>query len=263
MKKRPDIIVINKVRYFQKFTVHQRVQSIIQLLSVALLGLTGLPLRYADHAWAQEIYATFGGPAMAPTIHRTAGTVLLCVFVYHTLYWIVSFYKNDIKYQIKERRLTLKTFLKAFFSQTMIFNKKDLQDIRDHFKYIFFISAQKARHERIMWKEKFEYFAQYWGITVIGLAGLALWWHDELSHVFPGIVLNAAYIMHSYEALLAVLFLIFIHWYHEYYSPEKFPVPTGFFSGYISEYQMAHEHYDRYVILMTEAGLHAEIKPHH
>lgn len=263
MQKRPDILVKNNVRYFQKHTVHQRVQSIIQIGSVLVLALTGLPLRYAEYDWAVQLYTFFGGPEVAPNIHRAAGTILVSVFIYHTVYWMVKLYVNDIRYLIKDGNLNFKTFLKAFLSQAMIMDKADFKSVADHFKYIFFITNKPAQYDRIMWKDKFEYYAQYWGITVIGLAGLALWWRDEVSHILPGIVFNAAYIMHSYEALLAVLFLFFIHWYHEYYCPEKFPIPTGFFSGYVSENQMIHEHYARYEKLMTEAGLDSEIKKHH
>jgi len=263
MNRRPNIITINNVRYFQKHTATQRLQTIIQIMSVTMLGLTGLPLRYSENEISRTIYDFFGGAYVVPNLHRAAGVVLLSVFVYHTLYWMRLFYISSIKRMVREKRLSIKNIIIEFFSQTMILNKKDFGDIWDHFKYITYQSAKPAQYARIMWKEKFEYYAQYWGITVIGLAGLALWWRDEVTQVLPGIVLNAAYLMHSYEALLAVLFLLFIHWYHEFYCPEKFPIPTGFFSGYIVEKQIIHEHYSHYVQLMVEAGLEDEIKPLH
>lgn len=263
MNLRPDIIVVDGVRYFQKHTPTQRVQSVIQVFTVVILAFTGIPLRYADAEISREIYQFLGGPDVVPNIHRTAGLILISLFVYHTLYWMRLFYRNHIIRLAVTRQFSVNNLIRAFMSQTMIINKKDIQDIKDHLRYIFFLSNRPALYDRIMWKEKFEYYAQYWGITVISLAGLALWWRDELSHIAPGIVLNAAYIFHSYEALLAVLFLFFIHWYHEYYCPEKFPYPTGFFSGYICEKQMIHEHYWRYVKLMIDAGLKHEIKPYH
>lgn len=260
---RPNIIEVDGVRYFQKFTISQRIQSVIQLFAVIVLAVTGLPLRYSENTVAQSLYQFLGGPDVVPNIHRTAGVVLISVAVFHTLYWMRLFYKHHIRQLILEGRLDQRNLAHAFLSQVMVINKKDLKDIYDHLKYITYMSNRPALYDRIMWKEKFEYYAQYWGITVISLAGLALWWRDEVSLVFPGIVLNAAYLMHSYEALLAVLFLFFVHWYHEFYVPEKLPIPTGFFSGYVSEKQMIHEHYWRYVVLMVSEGLKDEIKPYH
>lgn len=263
MNRRPNILIIDGLRYFQKYTTTQRVQAIIQLFSVIVLAFSGISLRYADNEIAQKIYQLMGGPDVVPNIHRTAGVVLLSVFVYHTYYWIRIFFKNHVRKLIRERNFSVGNVKREFLSQVMVPNKKDLKDIIDHIKYITFWSSTPALHDRIMWKDKFEYYSQYWGITVIGIAGLALWWRDEVSLLLPGIVLNVAYIVHSYEALLAVLFLFFIHWYHEYYCPEKLPIPTGFFSGYVSEKQMIHEHYARYVRLMIAAGLKDQIKPFH
>lgn len=261
MNRRPNVLVIDDKLYFQKHTSTQRLQTIIQLLAVIVLAVTGIPLRYPDMEIGQRIYAFLGGSDIVPSIHRTAGVVLLCLYVFHTLYWICLFYNHHLKPLRRKRQLSLGNLIRSFFSQVMVINKRDLRDFFDHLRYITFISNKPPMYDRIMWKEKFEYYAQYWGITVIGLAGLALWWRDEISHVLPGIVLNAAYIAHSYEALLAVLFLSFIHWYHEFYSPEKLPYPTGFWSGYLSEKQMISEHYGRYVKLMITAGLQDRIKP--
>ena len=60
---------------------------------------------------------------------------------------------------------------------------------------------------------------------------------------------------------LAILFLFFVHWYNVHYSPEKFPSASVWVTGYLSEEEMIHEHYDEYVRIMTEHGLQDEIKP--
>ncbi len=263
MYNRPDIIVIDGVRQFQKHTVKQRFMIAMELFSVMVLAVTGLPVRHSDESWAPVIYSFLGGPDVVPNIHRAAGCVLIFVFIWHTFYWIRLFFKNNLATLHKEKKFNVKNIIKSFLSQSMIMNKKDLIDVVDHFKYILFISNKPAQHGRFIWKEKVQYYAQYYGITLISVAGVMLWWRDEVSHVFPGIVLNVAYIVHSYEALLALLFLFFITWYNEFYSPEKFPIPTGFFSGYISEPQMIHEHYFRYVELMKNADLEQEIVTHH
>ena len=76
-------------------------------------------------------------------------------------------------------------------------------------------------------------------------------------------MLNAAYIMHTDEALLAILFLFFVHWYNVHYAPEKFPAARVWISGYLSEDEMIHEHYREYIKMMTEAGLEDDIREPH
>ena len=247
--------------FFYRFSAHQRVQHVVLFTSVITLALTGFPLRYSEQSWAKPLYGFFGGPDIAPLIHRAAGTVLLGLFIYHTIYWMGLFYKNHLVKLRQENKLTVKNFFKELFSLEMVPNKKDLKDIIHLWKYLFYITNRPPRHERMSWREKFDYFAPYWGIPVLGPAGVILWWRDEISHFLPGIVFNVAYIMHTDEALLAVLFLFFVHWYNVHYSPEKFPAATVWLTGYLSEHDMIHEHYNEYLRMMIENGLEDKIKP--
>jgi cytochrome b subunit of formate dehydrogenase len=263
MPKYDPIVVKEGKRYFYRFSVNQRIQHVVLFSSVLLLALTGFPLRHAEEGWARPLYDLLGGHQYAPMVHRLAGTVLLILFVYHTIYWMFLFWRDDIGRLRRENRLTLRNAVKAFFSQEMVPNKKDLLDIIHIWKYLLYFTNRPPRHERMSWREKFDYFAPYWGIPILGPAGVLLWWRDEISHVLPGIVLNAAYIMHTDEALLAVLFLFFVHWYNVHYAPEKFPAAKVWLTGYLSEDEMIHEHYNEYVKVMIENGLEDEIKPQH
>ena len=73
----------------RKFIV---IQHVVLFTSVITLAMTGFPLRHAEEYWARPLYNFMGGPEIAPLIHRAAGTVLLALFVYHTIYWLTLFY---------------------------------------------------------------------------------------------------------------------------------------------------------------------------
>ena len=261
MQKYPKTTVRNGKRYFFRFSIAQRIQHIILFTTVIILALTGFPLRYYDQPWARPLYEFFGGIEVAPYIHRFTGLILLGLFLFHTGYWLYLFFKNRVGRLIREKQVTPWNIVKEFFSMEMIPNKKDVVDFMAMLKYLFYFSPNPPRYDRISWKEKFDYFAPYWGIPILGPAGLALWYRDEFTQYVPGIVLNAFYIMHTDEALLAALFLFFVHWYNVHYSPEKFPMGTVFLTGYLPEADMIHEHYDEYVRIMKEEGLEDEIKP--
>lgn len=259
----PKIKYRNGKRYFFRFSLHQRVQHILLFSCVITLSLTGFPLRFHNKWWAEGLYSFFGGIDVAPKIHRTAGTILMCLFVYHTCYFLTLFYRNRMKKLKEEGQLTVGNSVKEFLSQEMIPCKRDLYDIIDTFKYLLYFTKKRPRYERMSWKEKFDYFAPYWGIPVLGPAGLLLWWRDAASQYLPGWVLNAAFIMHTDEAFLAAIFLFGVHWYNVHYSPEKFPMATVFLTGYLSEEEMIHEHYAEYVRVMKEEGLEHEVKLQH
>lgn len=248
-------------RFFYRFSVNERIQHFIMLVSIILLAVTGFPVRHAEESWAKPLYDFMGGVEHAPTVHRITGVILLALFVYHTIYWIRLFFRNRIKRLKRDNQLTPKTAVLEFLSMEMVPNRKDVQDFVQLWKYLLYFSNRRPQHEHMSWREKFDYFAPYWGIPIVGLGGLALWFRDELSHFVPGIYLNAAYIMHTDEALLAVLFIFFVHWHNVHFAPEKFPGANVWITGYLSEDEMIHEHYAEYVRVMTEQGLADEIKP--
>lgn len=261
MVRYDKIVINNGEKFFFRFSVHQRLQHITVFSSVIILALTGFPVRHAEEAWARPLYDLMGGTAYAPMVHRLAGSVLLAVFVYHTIYWITLFCRNRLRPLIKEGRLNPLTFLKAVMSMEMMPNRKDVGDFIDAWKFLLYFTNKPPQHERMSWREKFDYFAPYWGVPILGPAGVILWWRDELTHFLPGIVLNVAYILHTDEALLAVLFLFFVHWYNVHYAPEKFPAATVWITGYLTEHEMIFEHYAEYARVMQEEGYEAEIKP--
>lgn len=263
MPKYARIAERNGKRYFFRFSLHQRLQHILLFTTVLLLSFTGFPLKYHDQPWAGRMLSFFGGIGTAPTIHHIAGTILLGLFVYHTGYWVYLFVTLRLAPLQREGRLTPRNVFREFMAQEMVPNKKDFFDLIDMFKYLLYFTNHPPRYDRMSWKEKFDYYAPYWGIPILGPAGFVLWWRDEFSHYIPGFVMNAFYIMHTDEALLAALFLFFVHWYNVHYSPEKFPMGTVFLTGYLSEDHMIHEHYAEYVRTMREEGLEHQIRPQH
>ena len=79
--------------------------------------------------------------------------------------------------------------------------------------------------------EKFDYFAVFWGVMIIGSTGLILWFPEFFTHIVPGWSVNVATIIHSDEALLAVGFIFTIHFFNTHFRPDKFPIDPVIFTG--------------------------------
>ena len=80
-----------------------------------------------------------------------------------------------------------------------------LQDWRDfvaHNKW-FFGKGPKPQFDRWTYWEKFDYFAVFWGVFIIGSSGLVMWFPAFFTRFLPGWIINIALIIHSDEALLA------------------------------------------------------------
>ena len=263
MERYPMIKIKDGKKYFFRFTLDQRIQHIILASTVVTLVLTGMPLKFHDAFWAPYLYALFGGIKAAPIVHKTAGTILLVLFVYHIIYVTYNLYKYQIVPLKKKEGLSTGKILKLLAKQPLIPNLKDAKDIKDLLKYLLFFTNKRPEGAEFTWKEKFDYWAPFWGIVIIGLSGLIIWNKVLATKILPGDVINFALIAHSDEALLAALFLFIWHWYNVHFSISVFPMGTVFLTGYLPEELMVEEHYEYYVEVMKKAGLEHEILPPH
>ena len=87
---------------------------------------------------------------------------------------------------------------------------KDVQDLWANLKYFLYLGPRPELDRWAYW-EKFDYLAVFWGVGMIGVSGLMLWYPDFFTQFLPGWALNAAYIIHSDEALLATGFIFLFH----------------------------------------------------
>ncbi|RJR21430.1 MAG: hypothetical protein C4581_02015 [Nitrospiraceae bacterium] len=263
MEKYPAIKIKDGQKYFYRFSLNQRIQHFILAFTIVILVLTGMPLKFHDASWAPYLYSLFGGIKYAPTVHKVNGAILVGLFFYHIFYLIYVIRKYHIEPAKKRGQLKKYDALKMVLTQKMVPNLKDAYDIRDLMKYLFFLTTKRPDGDEMTWKEKFDYWAPFWGMVVIGASGVILWSKELFTQILPGGVLNFLLIAHSDEALLAALFLFIWHWYNVHFSISVFPMGTVFLTGYLSEELMVEEHYQYYVEVMKKAGLEHEILPPH
>jgi len=84
----------------------------------------------------------------------------------------------------------------------------------------------KPEFDRWTYWEKFDYFAVFWGVFIIGSSGLFMWFPTFFTRFLPGWLINIALIIHSDEALLAAGFIFSIHFFNTHFRIEKFPMDT-------------------------------------
>jgi len=204
---------------FLRFKRLNRILHVIMIVSFMSLALTGMTLKFAYTGWAAFLSRLFGGYETAGYIHRLAAVAMIGIFIAH----IVDVVRMKNRIYGSWRALILGP-------DTMLFNRKDLQDLIGNFKW-FLGKGPRPQYGRWTYWEKFDYFAVFWGIAVIGSTGLTLWFPELFTRVFPGWLLNVATIIHSDEALLAVGFIFTVHFFNTHLRPEKFPMDIVVFTG--------------------------------
>jgi hypothetical protein len=132
-------------------------------------------------------------------------------------------------------------------------NWKDFRDIWGMFKW-FLGRGPKPMFDRWAYFEKFDYWAVFWGVTIIGGSGLMLAFPHVTAEVLPGWIFNIATLVHGEEAFLAAVFLFTVHFFNNHFRPDKLPPPDiVMFTGTQSLEEFRREHPAQYQRLV-EAG---------
>ncbi len=206
-------------RQFVRFTRLQRILHICMIVSFLSLATTGLTLKFSYTKWAAVLSHLLGGFESAGNIHRAAAIVMFGVFITHLV---------DL-YRLKKREHTSWRSL-IFGPGSMVPNRHDLAELVATLKWFVGLGKRPAYGRWTYW-EKFDYFAVFWGIAVIGSTGLTLWFPVFFTRFIPGSFLNVATIIHSDEALLATGFIFTVHFFNTHLRPEKFPMDITVFTG--------------------------------
>jgi formate dehydrogenase subunit gamma len=227
----------------RRFDIHQRLQHFGMLSSFITLAVTGLPQKFSDLAISQWFIARLGGVDTAREIHHIAAFVMLGVCGYHVLYLVV--------------RVLIAGDLGPL---RMIPSIKDFQDAANMFLYFLGVNKEKPRFGRFSYLEKFDYWAVFWGIAIIGGSGLILLFPVQTAKILPGVIIPSARAAHSDEALLAAGWIFIAHFFYAHLSPKYFPFNTTIFTGRMSRCKYEEEHPLEYAELEAEERQRVERK---
>ncbi len=246
IKESTDLPECDASQYVRRFTVLDRIMHIVLILSFFGVVISGFPLKYHETAWAGVIMNMLGGAENAGLVHRVSATAMWILFLYTSWRSLVFLFP---------RKQGVKGWVKRLFGPDSLFpNLKDFQDIWGMFKW-FFNKGEMPKFERWTYWEKFDFMAVFWGMFVIGLSGLILWFPEKSSYIFPGWIINVATIAHSEEAFLAAVFIFTAHFFHNHFVPNKFPLEMNIFTGRYTLEALKKERPMEYERIMAEGRL--------
>jgi cytochrome b subunit of formate dehydrogenase len=219
---------------FQRFSAFERILHFMLLSSFMGLVLTGLPLAFPSAPWAAGLMRFFGGFPIRGLIHRIFACILSAAFAATIVY--------SVYYLFFKKLPGRPGFWKKLLGPGSLFPR--LQDFRDLWAMLKWFVDKGPRPEFDRWAywEKFDFFAVFWGMVIIGTSGMMRWFPTFFTGFLPGWAINVAVILHSDEALLAVGFIFTVHFFNNHLRPRNFPLNTVIFTGRLPQYQLREDH---------------------
>jgi cytochrome b subunit of formate dehydrogenase len=235
-------------RWYQRFTIAERVLHALLMLTFVGCALSGLPLIFADRSWAVTLARILGGFQGAGLIHRVCAVLMIGVFVAHIVL-------------VLRRAVVSRNILGILWGpDSMVPQPQDGLDLYHQFRWFIGLGPRPQFGRWTYW-EKFDYWAVFWGMAIIGGSGVLLWFPFFFGNLLPGWVFNIAALVHGEEALLAVGFIFTIHFFNGHLRPDKFPMDTVVFTGRISEHELKSERALEYQRLVVGGALQANEAP--
>jgi cytochrome b subunit of formate dehydrogenase len=234
----PDSAAFIKVeRTFQRFTLGQRWEHALLILSVTALLLTGLPQKYQNTDWSQWIISSPDRLSLIQQIHHIFALLLTAEVIYHLARGI---------YLLARRQLP-----GAIFPTW-----QDVRDAWQTFLYLLFLTKKKPSFGKYNFEQKFTYWFLFFGIGILVTSGFILWFPLVLTRFLPGGIVPAAYLTHSNEAIAAAVFIVIWHFYHVHLQRLNLSI----FTGRLSEEELRTFHATEYERLIAGEDVKEEIK---
>jgi cytochrome b subunit of formate dehydrogenase len=221
-----------------RFDISQRLQHFLLMASFLVLAFTGLPQKFPDWGVSQWLIGVWGGLDSARTIHRFAGLVMIVDCLYHLAYVVYGTAALKKPIPIFYGTAALKKPIPIW----MIPTPKDVIDFFQDLQCWFGLSSEKPKFGRFSYREKFDYWAIFWGVPVMAISGLVLMFPVLVSKVLPGDALSVALVAHSDEGVLAILWIFVVHFFFVHLNPRFFPLNPAIFTGRMSREAYAEEH---------------------
>ena len=182
------------------------------------------------------------------SIHNFAAWMMIAVCIYHIVYLLYTI-----------------LILKKPFPVKMIPGTQDFKMFYQEILYFTGVRKEKPLADRFNWKEKFDYWAIFWGMPVMVISGLILMYPVWATGFLPGWFVPAALVAHSDEAMLALIWIFMVHIFFSHFSPGIFPINTSIFTGKVPKERYQKDHPLEYARLLKtsnpdEASVPDEVK---
>lgn len=218
----------------KRFTPVQKAFHALLMLSFLVQAVTGMARMYVETGWGTALAGPFGGYDGCLVVHRYVGLFMLLLFLCHLVYALF------IIFAVKVDR-----------EDSLWFRGKDVKQFFAHLGWMF--GGKQPRFDRWGYWEKFDYWAVFWGMIVLGVTGLMLYNPLATTAYFKGWSLNVTLWVHRIEACLAMLHVFIIHFAIAHLRRHNFPMDRAMFCG-DTDLESASEERPEWIARMRTGG---------
>lgn len=209
--------------HVKRFSLWARLQHVAIIALFTLLLITGMPQKWPYLEISRVVVDHLGGIFAVRWLHRMSGLTFAALTVVHLVVVVAGLVMRKIK-------------------PTMLLTAQDFEDAIQNLRYYLGKEHAPPKFGRYDYRQKFEYWGLVFGSLIMVISGFILYFPIEFSSLLPAELIPAAKVMHSNEALFALLIILVWHMYGSHLNPDVFPMDTSIFTGKISKERLKHEH---------------------
>lgn len=203
--------------YIKRFNRGERLFHLYLMLTFLTQAGTGFSRLFFATAFGRRLTTLFGGYESAFLIHKWTGVLMIVGFLVHIFYLSTKVRWKNLKETI-------------LGPDSLIFNLQDMQQLWRKILWTFGLGSL-PKFDRWAYWEKFDYWAVFWGMPLLGITGLMLMYPFLTSLFLPGWTLNIIAFLHRAEAILAISYIFIVHFFIGHLRPASFPMSETMFSG--------------------------------
>jgi len=220
----------------RRFTLTQRVFHALMAFSFMAQSVTGFARLYGEGVWGERLAGLFGGQEGVLAAHKAGGIFMVALLLAHVVHVLFTSPRGLIP-----------------GPDSMMPRIRDVTDFFRHVGWMLGLNKHPSLDRWAYW-EKFDYWAVFWGVAIIGGSGLLLVDPVASARYVPGWWLNLALALHHDEAFLAMGYIFLIHFTVAHMRRSRFPMDMAIVSGRMPMDEVRHERGDWEARLLASGG---------
>lgn len=220
---------------YTRFNRFEILCHVLLTVTFILLVITGFAL-VSPQSWWVTLFSYLGlTEEIRGLLHRIAAVTMIVTSIFYALYMIVT----------RRGRSELRSFMVWPSDIPLIFQQ-----------IAFYLGKRNdpPRFDRYDYTEKMEFWALIWGVIIMAVTGLILWFPILSFEYLPKWAIDIAELIHYYEAILATLAIVVWHFFFVIFHPEEYPMSITWLNGRMTVEHLKHRHPLEYERIKDELG---------